>query len=83
MYRRCFIVEPPANGATFEQLLGRTHRAGQTADAVWWDYFDFGDALKRAKAGAEYIEATHGSPQKLNLATFLTTGESPKTKKEK
>ncbi len=83
MYSRCFIIEPVASAGMFEQLLGRTHRAGQTADAVWWDYFDFGDALKRAKAGAEYIEATHGSPQKLNLATFLTTGDSPKTKKEK
>jgi hypothetical protein len=83
MYERGFIVEPPANGGTFEQLLGRTHRAGQKADAVWWDYFDFGDAVKRAKSHAEYIEQTQGSAQKLNLATFLTTGESPKTKKEK
>jgi hypothetical protein len=83
MYSRCFIAEAPSNGATFEQLLGRTHRAGQASDEVWWDFFDFGTAVKKAKSHAEYIEDTHGTAQKLNLATFLTTGKSPQKRKEK
>ena len=83
MYSRCFVVEPPANGATWEQLLGRTHRAGQGEHSVWWDYFDFGDAMDKSKTHSEYIQATHGLIQKLNIATFLTTGANPKNQKEK
>ena len=71
MYHNCFIVETPSNGGTFEQLLGRTHRSGQKADAVWWNYFEFGTALRKAKKDAEYIQETTGSIQKLNLATFI------------
>lgn len=82
-FSRCFVVEPPANGATWEQLIGRNHRAGFTGDAAWWEFFDFGDAVKRAKTHAEYIQETQGTPQKLNVATFLTTGDSPKTRKGK
>jgi len=82
-FSRCFVIEPPANGATWEQLIGRNHRAGFTGDAAWWEFFDFGDAVKRAKTHAEYIEQTQGTPQKLNVATFLTTGDSPKTRKGK
>jgi len=71
MYERCFIAEAPSNGATFEQLLGRNHRAGFKGDACWWDYFDFGTAVKKAKSHAEYIEQTQGTIQKLNVATFI------------
>lgn len=71
-YRTAFILEPPANGGTFEQLLGRTHRAGQAADMVEWHYFDFGGAVDKAKTHAEYIEQTQGTRQKLNQAVYLT-----------
>lgn len=72
-YDLSFIAEPPANGATFEQLLGRTHRAGQESDSVWWHYFNFGNSVAKAKSHSEYIEETQGIVQKLNIATFLTT----------
>ena len=74
MYHNCFVVEPPANGGTWEQLLGRTHRAGQPQHEVWWHFFNYGDALRRSKSHAEYIESTQGTVQKLNCATYLTTG---------
>jgi len=67
-YRVGFVLEPPSSGSRWEQVLGRTHRSGQRADTVECHYFDFGDALGRARAHAEYIEDTQGTPQKLNLA---------------
>jgi len=73
MYDTAFVLEPPANGATWEQLLGRTHRSGQASDLVTWHYFDYSGSLNKAKGHAEYIEETQGTRQKLNLATFLTT----------
>ena len=72
MYHTCFLIEPPSSGGLFEQLLGRTHRAGQENEC-WWHYFGYGDALKRAKSHAEYIEETQGTQQKLNWCTYLTT----------
>jgi len=69
-YSNCLIMEPPSGGAAFEQLLGRTHRSGQLADAVYWHYLDYGNSLKRAKSHAEYIEQSTGTIQKLNQATL-------------
>lgn len=76
-YSNCFIIETPSNGGTMEQLLGRTHRSGQQADAVWWHYFDFGRAIRTAKNDAKYIEESQGSIQKLNIATYLQSGVHP------
>ena len=64
------ILEPPTNGAIWEQLLGRTHRQGQQADTVYCDVLlhtkFYKRALKNAKADAKYIENTTGQRQKLN-----------------
>ncbi len=68
------IAEPPSSGKVMEQLLGRTHRAGQPADEVHvWLYQhtrSFRQALKTAREDAVYIEDTSGNAQKLNLATW-------------
>lgn len=71
-WNRNQIVSPPPNGGIHEQLFGRTHREGQEADAV---YFDFAlgsssirEGLRQAMRDARYIEQTTGTPQKLLLA---------------
>lgn len=68
----CLVVSPPPNGAQWEQLLGRCHRDGQTADEVRFTILDTdnGEALTRAQNDASYIQATTGQPQKLLLATY-------------
>jgi len=75
MYRKCLVIEPPASGSIWEQLLGRTHRSGQQADAVQWDFMDYAGSVAKAKTHAEYVEQTTGTRQKLNYATILTTGQ--------
>ncbi len=67
------IIEPPGNGATWEQLLGRTHRSGQTADVharIWSDPWPYDAAMVKARREALYAEQTTGARQKLNLATW-------------
>jgi hypothetical protein len=71
-WNRNLIVEPPASGTVWEQLLGRTHRQGQKADDVYAVVYQHTDrargALERASAQALYIEQTQGTPQKLVFA---------------
>lgn len=63
------ILEPPPNPATWEQLLGRTHRQGQTAAQVYASIYQHTDPfrtrLTTAQARAEYVQATTGQLQKL------------------
>jgi hypothetical protein len=69
------VLTWPSSGKTCEQLIGRTHRFGQTADLVSMDYFAPTDEVLRAvdasRTDARYIEETQGSPQKLNYGTWL------------
>ena len=63
------IVTPPADGAIWEQLLGRTHRPGQrahevTADIILATSINH-NALNTAKKYAKFIQDTDGTPQKL------------------
>lgn len=72
-FHRNLVAVPPADGATWEQLLGRTHRQGQEADEVTVDVFTHGafqQALDKAKTLAIYIESTFGAPQRLTKATW-------------
>lgn len=65
----------PSNGATLEQLLGRTHRPGQEADEVNATFFlphpCVEDDVTKALEGAEYVESTQGNRQKLLYATWI------------
>lgn len=74
-WSRNLVVEPPASGAVWEQLLGRTHRAGQEADEVVCDVYahagPFTDAFRQACYKARYIEDTTGNVQKLNFASLV------------
>lgn len=74
------VVEPSGDGGWWEQLIGRTHRQGQEADEIVvyaLAHASFGDALERAKAGADYIQSSTGNLQKLLLATWVGEDKTP------
>ncbi len=67
-WSRNLITSPPSNGKIVEQLIGRTHREGQTRDvSVEWvrTCKEHDDAYARALGDARYVEATTGLQQKL------------------
>lgn len=69
------VMEPPPSGDIWEQLLGRTHRQGQTANRITADVFLHTKALKdsfyAAVERARYIEQSMNQEQKLLLAKRL------------
>lgn len=72
---RNLVASPFALGSTWEQLLARTHRDGQTADEVTVDVLS-GCAeneihFAQARADAQYIAATTGQDQRLGYGTVL------------
>jgi len=72
------VISPPSNGAAWEQLLGRMHRTGQTADEVHC-YVNqhvevYKGALAAAQRDAKYIQSTQGTPQKLVYASYARMG---------
>jgi len=73
-YSRNLVVAPLSSGERWEQMLGRTHRAGQTADEVTCEIFLHIDELMssfdQARSDARYLEDTYGNRQKLNYATI-------------
>lgn len=76
VFNRNLIANPPSAGDVSEQLLGRTHRNGQTADEVTFEYFRHTKsmiaALEKARELSEFISVTFGAKQILaDKATFL------------
>jgi hypothetical protein len=56
-------------GADWEQLIGRTHRAGQEADEIVFHLPRYmKDELEKGVEDAKYIEALTGAQQKLSFA---------------
>ena len=74
-YHRNLVLCPSPSGATWEQLLGRTHRPGQEADEVevivYQHCQEFRDALEKAQLNSDYLERTTWQRQKLNFATII------------
>lgn len=72
------VLSPPSSGGAWEQLLGRTHRAGQQADevkvTVVQTYYPQSNALLQAQTDARYIEETTGNVQKLNFCNWSKGG---------
>lgn len=66
------VVSPPSSGKTWEQLIGRTHRPGQTGDYV--DFlvvlgrYRIAESFRQAVADAAYLQEVTGQLQKLLLA---------------
>jgi hypothetical protein len=71
-YNQNLVVSCPPSGATWEQLLGRTHRPGQEEDEVLAEVFlacrEQYQGFAKALEDAKYIQGTTGVPQKLCLA---------------
>jgi hypothetical protein len=71
-YSRNLVLSCPPSGATWEQLLGRTHRLGQQADTVSVEVYLHVDELRagflQALKDARYIEQSTGQQQKLIYA---------------
>ena len=72
---RARTYKPPANGSSWEQLLGRLHRQGNLADEIEFYVYlhsrEFINAFEQAKNDAEFIEETSGQKQKLNFAQII------------
>jgi hypothetical protein len=72
---RNLVLYPPSQGATWEQLIGRTHRPGQRSDKVTFDVIlgsvSACKAMETAYEDAERIAETIGQPQRLGLAVRL------------
>ena len=68
------VLSPPSSGSAWEQLLGRTHRAGQAADEVSVKVLQVYEtqraAFSAARTDALYIEETTGNIQKLNFCNW-------------
>lgn len=68
-FNRNLVANPPGAGDIWEQLLGRTHRAGQESDAVTVDVYrhtdSFRNAVERARDLSEYIQGAFGATQRL------------------
>lgn len=78
-WNRNLITSPPAGAPAWEQLLGRTHRQGQTADTVTCDVMvtcrEHFDAFERARELARASEQTMGHAQKLLIADITFPSE--------
>jgi hypothetical protein len=73
IFSKQLVANPPSGGAPWEQLLGRLHRQGQTADEVdTWVYRhteEMRDAIDTAWKLASYIQTTMGTRMKVLNAT--------------
>jgi len=80
-FSRNLITTPPANGTSWEQVLGRTHRPGQMADEVEVEVYlhdeSLLEAIWKAVEDAQFVEDSQGQPQKLLFAdkNFRTVRE--------
>lgn len=68
------LLTNPSSASDFEQLIGRTHRAGQIADEVEVHYFAHTrharNTLRSAMNQARYIEETTGDAQRLGYGVW-------------
>lgn len=73
MFNKQLVANPPADGGRWEQLLGRTHRQGQTAEEVLCVYYEHVDAVARrmlkAESLATFIQELTKQPQRLLTKT--------------
>jgi hypothetical protein len=72
-WSRNLITSMPEGADVNQQLIGRTHRPGQTADEVDVDILlgcrEHANAFRRAMAGAQAIKDTTGADSKLLLTS--------------
>jgi hypothetical protein len=72
--KQLFTSLPPGGGKAFEQLAGRLHREGQTADEVQtWIYAHTPEVVKAYRKlfeSAKFLETLTGKPQKALYGTW-------------
>lgn len=68
------VLCPPVSAKTWEQMLARTHRPGQTRSDVYCRVYQhvesFKDAIHRSREGATYIEDTTSNVQRLLYCSY-------------
>lgn len=68
-WHRNIVFSPPQSGILWEQMVGRTHRNGQSAEEVTVDIVMNGqphvEAIEKAKADALYVQQSTGQIQKI------------------
>jgi hypothetical protein len=69
------VITPFGSGSEWEQVMGRCHRTGQSADEVLFEVYGHTEPLRRAIEKArdlsQYIEETFGASQRLaSVATW-------------
>jgi hypothetical protein len=71
LYDTQLVVNPPSDAAIWEQLLGRTHRQGQTSTEVTCLFYrhtdELRDTIDQALRRALYVEQILGATQKLRV----------------
>jgi hypothetical protein len=74
-FRRNLIITWPASGIIIEQVLGRSHRAGQLADEVEVETYmhdlSLQSSFAASLANARFQEETQGTRQKILYATRI------------
>ncbi len=72
---RNLVMEVPSGGDIWEQLIGRTHRAGQPSPAVYVSIFQHTAALRKQLANArlsgDFIDTVTQQPQRLRGGKWL------------
>lgn len=80
------ILSFEPHAGNMEQLLSRTHRAGQQSDEVRWWYYAHTEparqAIKDARSKALYTQTTMGDPQRLCYADWVREEKSCRTDSE-
>jgi len=84
-WNKSLVVSCQPSGKGIEQMLGRTHREGQEADEVSYEFMfackEQMDGFYQALADARYLQDTLGSPQKLlyaDLELSLSNATGPR-----
>lgn len=75
MFNKQIVANPPSDGGTWEQMLGRTHRPGQEASEVLVEVYRHVEqmvaAVAKAHSLAIYIEDILETSQRLNIVQAL------------
>jgi hypothetical protein len=80
------VTAPPPTGGAWEQMLGRTHREGQSAEEVTVEVglgcYENWKVLQQARFEADFAERTGGQAQKLLFADWDIPGADIVRKRE-
>lgn len=86
-WSRALVLSPPSGGKAWEQLLGRLHRPGQTADEVIYEVVlnsaETYDGFERAREKSLYADKSLHPAQRLSYATVLISDETRRLARER